>query len=364
MHPLPTPLFPWEVINVDLILGLPKGRDGYDAIVTFVCQLTKMAHFVPTHQTIGAEELGHVLVREAVRLHGVPSAIISDRDSRFTSEMWRGMCNRLNITLKMSTAYHPQTDGLAERTNQTIEQMIRCTILGNEYKWVEVLPMLEFAYNRTTRSSTKASPFELLYGFTPCKPVCRRYDLPMTVPSANLPLQAEITLRRARIELDNAKIAQQRFANVHRRPADYQVGDKVWLKVSHLPSMTASSSNALSLRYRGPFKITGKVGERAYRLKLPPSMLMHPVFHVSLLKPCLGNLSTLRPASSSQEAIQGNVYEVQGISKHKDDPVTKLRWYKVLWMDGTTTWEPEYNLEGCQQTLFNYYKGVRRLTQS
>ncbi|PHJ23365.1 retrotransposon ty3-gypsy subclass, partial [Cystoisospora suis] len=136
---LSTPNFPWEVINVDLIMGLPKGKGNCDAIVTFVCQLTKMAHFIPTIQTIGAEEMGHILVKEVIRLHGVPSAIISDRDSRFTSEIWRSMCNRLNITLKMSTAYHPQTDGLAERTNQTIEQMIRCTILGNEYKWVEVL---------------------------------------------------------------------------------------------------------------------------------------------------------------------------------------------------------------------------------
>ncbi|PHJ22733.1 retrotransposon nucleocapsid protein [Cystoisospora suis] len=88
---LPIPNFRWEVINVDLIMGLPKGKDGYDAIVTVVCQLTKMAHFILVNQATGAEELGRVLVREVIRLQGVPLAIISDRDSRFTSEMWRSM---------------------------------------------------------------------------------------------------------------------------------------------------------------------------------------------------------------------------------------------------------------------------------
>ncbi|PHJ24915.1 retrotransposon ty3-gypsy subclass [Cystoisospora suis] len=358
--PLPIPNFPWEVINVDLILGLPKGRNGLDAIVTFVCQLTKMAHFIPVYQTIGAEGLGHVLVREVVRLHGVPSAIVSDRDSRFTSEIWRGMCQRLNISMRMSTAYHPQTDGLAERTNQTIEQMIRCTILGNEYRWVEVLPMLEFAYNSTVRVSTKASPFEMLYGFVPCKPICRKYGLPMTVPAANLPLQAEITLRRAKLELEKAQATQQLYANTRRRAVEFEIGDKVWLRVSHLPMATSSSSKALALRYRGPFKVIGKVGRRAYKLKLPPSMLVHPVFHVSLLKPWQGDISELRSTKSSQLAICGNEYEVQGIFKHREDPVSRTKWYKVLWMDGTSTWEPEGNLEGCPRILTNYYRGIQR----
>ncbi|PHJ23283.1 retrotransposon ty3-gypsy subclass [Cystoisospora suis] len=258
LHPLPTPKYPWEVINTDLIMGLPKGKDGFDAIVTFVCQLTKMAHLVPEQQSINASELGEVL-------------------------------------------------------------------------WVEVLPMLEFAYNSTVRSSTKVSPFEMLYGFTPEKPVCRKYGLPMQAPAANLPLQAEVVLRRARRELDKPKLNQQRFANAHRRDVEFKVGDKVWLKVSHLPMATSSSSRSLSLRYRGPFKIIGRVGKRAYKLKLLPSMLMHPVFHVSLLKPWMKDTSSLRGSSSPQVAIgDKNENEVQGIFKHQDDPSTGRRWFKVF----------------------------------
>lgn len=170
--------------------------------------------------------MGHVLVREVVRLHGVLSAIISDRDRRVNSVIRKGMSDRLNITLKMSTAYHPQTDGLAERTNQTIEQVIHCTILGNEHQWVEILPMLEFTYNSSIRSSTKASPFEMLYGFVPNKPVCREYGLAMTVPAANLALQADVCLRRRKIELEKAKISQQRLADSRRRPVELPVETK------------------------------------------------------------------------------------------------------------------------------------------
>ncbi|PHJ19126.1 dna rna polymerases superfamily protein, partial [Cystoisospora suis] len=147
LQPLPIPDAPWEEIGMDLILGLPATGEGHDAIVTIVCRLTKMAHFIACVHTISAQELAQLLVREVIRLHGVPAAIVSDRDTRFTSDVWREMCRTLHITQKMSTAYHPQTDGQAERTNQTIEQMLRCCILGNEAIWGELLPIMEFAYN-------------------------------------------------------------------------------------------------------------------------------------------------------------------------------------------------------------------------
>ncbi|PHJ15850.1 retrotransposon ty3-gypsy subclass [Cystoisospora suis] len=360
LNPLPTPHYPWEILNVDLIMGLPKGDMGYDAIITLVCQLTKMARFTPTFQTAVAERVGKMLVREVIRLHGVPAAIISNRDSRFTSDVWQEMCKRLNITLKMSTAYHPQTDGLAERTNQTIEQMLRCAILRNEHEWVDALPMLEFGYNSTIRSSTRASPFEMLYGFIPCKAVCRKYNLTTTTSSANLPLQAEVILRKARVELERAKATQQKYANRKRRPVGFQIVDYVWLKVSHLPMSGSANSRALSLKHRGPFKIISRVGQLAYRSKLPPSIWVHPVFHVSLLKPVTMNEFGLRSHTSLQVPVHGNEYEVQGISKHRDDPRTKRRWYKVLRTDRTRRWEPESNLLGCQQTLYNYFRGVHQ----
>ncbi|PHJ24262.1 transposon related, partial [Cystoisospora suis] len=114
-----------------------------------------MAHFIPTTQSASAEDIARLILREVIRLHGVPKAILSDRDTRFTGELWRALCEMLKIKQRMSTAYHPQTDGQSERTNQTIEQMIRCALLGNDKGWAKVLPLLEFAYNSTQHSSSK-----------------------------------------------------------------------------------------------------------------------------------------------------------------------------------------------------------------
>ncbi|PHJ19523.1 retrotransposon ty3-gypsy subclass [Cystoisospora suis] len=88
LQPLPIPEAPWEEIAMDLIVGLPKTKEGWDAILTVVCRLTKMAHFIPTRQCASTEEVAKLLMREVIRLHGVPSAIVSDRDTRFTSEVW------------------------------------------------------------------------------------------------------------------------------------------------------------------------------------------------------------------------------------------------------------------------------------
>lgn len=98
LQPLPIPNAPWEEIAMDLIVGLPPTREGWDAIVTIICRLTKMAHFIPCIHTVTAQELASLLVREVIRLHGVPSAIVSDRDTRFTSDLWREMCQILDIT--------------------------------------------------------------------------------------------------------------------------------------------------------------------------------------------------------------------------------------------------------------------------
>ncbi|PHJ20278.1 gag-pol polyprotein, partial [Cystoisospora suis] len=161
LQPLPIPNLPWEEISMDLIVGLPTTEKGFDAILTVVCRLTKMAHFVPTTQAASAEDIARLIVKEVIRLHGVPKAIVSDRDTRFTGELWRSLCESLKIKQRTLTAYPPQTDGQSERTNQTIEQMLRCALSGNDKGWAKILPLLEFAYNSTQHSSSKQAPFEL-----------------------------------------------------------------------------------------------------------------------------------------------------------------------------------------------------------
>ena len=281
---------------------------------------------------------------------------MSDRDTRFTSELWRCMCKSLGIQQKMSTAYHPQTDGQAERTNQTIEQMLRCAILGDEARWANLLPLLEFAYNSARHSSTKQAPFELLYGFVPPKPICKQLNIPTASGAGLLPLQAEIKLQQAKRELEAAQAYQKKYADAKRRPASFQVGQEVWLSTANLP--IEEGSKALRHRFRGPFKILELVGENAAKLDLPASWLIHPVFHVSLLSPVTAEPHHLRRPGARQAPERNREFIVDAIVSHRDGE--HGREYEVRWLDGSTTWEPADHLKNAPQARRNYLRGTAR----
>ncbi|PHJ21491.1 retrotransposon ty3-gypsy subclass, partial [Cystoisospora suis] len=163
------------------------------------------------------------------------------------------------------------TDGQSERTNQTIEQMLRCALRGDDKKWAKVLPLLEFAYNSTQRSSSKHAPFELLYGFVPPKPVCQQLQLPTATAIELSPLQAKIKLGMARRELLKAQEFQQKYADLKRRPVESKEGQSVFLKSTNLS--IPECSKALRPRFVGPFRIVKMVGENAAMLDLPVSWL-------------------------------------------------------------------------------------------
>lgn len=221
---------------MDPIVGFfPETESGCDAISTIVCRLTKMAHSVTRSVPVTAEGLATILVRGAIRLHGVPRTIVSDGDPRFTSDIWSNLCNELNIRRCTSTAYHPRTDGHSARTNQIIEKMLRCTLLGNNCKPDAILPLLEFAYNSMQRSSTRAAPFELLYGLSPPKPLCQQLKIPTASALGILPLRAHIKLQPAKREMKKAQEFPKKQADRHRRSVEFRAGQKVWLKASNLP---------------------------------------------------------------------------------------------------------------------------------
>ena len=110
---------------IDFIVQLPPTTNGHDAIIVFVDRLTKRAHFYLTHTSISAPEVAKAFFETIFKNHGLPRAIISDRDVRFTSRFWKALFQRLGTKLAMSTAFHPQTDGQTERMNRTLEDMLR-----------------------------------------------------------------------------------------------------------------------------------------------------------------------------------------------------------------------------------------------
>jgi len=172
MVPLDVPELKWDSISMDFVTSLPNTPRGNDAIWVIVDRLTKSAHFLPINISFPVAQLAEIYIKEIVRLHGVPSSIVSDRDPRFTSRFWKSFQEALGSKLRLSSAYHPQTDGQSERTSQLLEDLLRVCVLEQGGTWDSHLPLIEFTYNNSYHSSTGMAPFEALYGRRCRTPLC------------------------------------------------------------------------------------------------------------------------------------------------------------------------------------------------
>ena len=140
--PIPSKL--WQSIALDFITDLPVSK-GFNAILTVVDWYTKMAHFLPCTKEISSEETAEIVMRKVCQHHGLPDSIISDCGPQFVSVFWKHLFKMLKVTCNLSSGYHPQTDGQAEQTNQTLEQYLRCFLSYHQDDWVDILHLAEFA---------------------------------------------------------------------------------------------------------------------------------------------------------------------------------------------------------------------------
>jgi hypothetical protein len=269
---------------MDFITGLPESG-GYNAILVVVDRLTKMSHFIPCRDSCTAEEVA-LLYRDSVwKHHGLPASIVSDRGAIFVSTFWRNLCSRLGIQSRLSTAFHPETDGQTERTNAILEQYLRGYINYQQDDWHSWLSQAEFAHNAHTSETTKTSPFFANYAFhprleitLPGPPETTEEDSPDITRTLH-ELQAML-----KEEIRYAQEIHQEQADRHRHPAPaLRIGDKVWLSTKNI--RTTRPSKKLDQRRMGPYPITAIVGPRAYQLGLPGNLKIHPTFHVNLLEP-------------------------------------------------------------------------------
>jgi hypothetical protein len=164
LQPLPIPEWKWETISMDFIIGLPKSTKKNDSIMVVVDKLSKSAHFIPVKSTCKAIDIANIFMKEIFRMHGMPKEIVSNRDTKFTSNFWKSLMVGLETKFLFSTTYHPQTDGQTERVNQIVEDMLRMHVMHQPKKWEDYLPLVEFSYNNSYQESLKMSPFEVLYG--------------------------------------------------------------------------------------------------------------------------------------------------------------------------------------------------------
>ncbi|GJR09113.1 putative reverse transcriptase domain-containing protein [Tanacetum coccineum] len=267
------PEWKWDNITMDFITKLPKSSQGFDTIWVIVDQLTKSAHFLPIRENDPLDKLARLYLNRIVARHGIPASIICDRDGRFTSNFWKSFQKALGTDISMSTAYHPETDGQSERTIQTLEDMLRACVIDFGKGWVKHLPLAEFSYNNSYHASIKAAPYEALYGRKYRSPVCWAEvgEAQLTGPELIQETTEKIILIKQRMQA--AQDRQKSYADWKRKPMEFEVGDKVMLKVSPWKGVIRFGKRGkLNPRYVGPFKVLAKVGKVAYRLELPQEL--------------------------------------------------------------------------------------------
>ncbi|GKE23677.1 putative reverse transcriptase domain-containing protein [Tanacetum coccineum] len=258
------PEWKWDNITMDFVTKLPKTSQGYDTIWVIVDRLTKSAIFTPMRETDPMDKLARIYLKEI---------------------------NALGTNLDMSIAYHPQTDGQSERTIQTLEDMLRACVIDFGKGWVNHLPLVEFSYNNSYHASIKAAPFEALYGRKCRSPVCWTEVGEAQILGPELIQETTEKIVQIKQRMQAAHDRQKSYADLKRKPMEFQVRDKVMLKVSPWKGVVHFGKwGKLNPRYVGPFKVIGKVGEVAYKLELPEELSrVHNTFHVSNLKKCYAN---------------------------------------------------------------------------
>ncbi|KAJ9545764.1 hypothetical protein OSB04_025471 [Centaurea solstitialis] len=288
MQPLEIPEWKWENITMDLITKLPKTPRKFDVIWVIVDWLTKSALFLAIRESSTVEQLAEIYVKEVVSRHGVPVSIISDRDVRFTSRFWERFHSELGTRLHFSTAYHPQTDGQSERTIQTLEDMLRACVLDFGGSWDTYLSLAEFSYNNSYHSSIGMPLFEMLYGRRCRTPICWGEVGQRVLGSTEVVQRTTEDILRIRERLRTTQSGQKSYADRQRSNLEFQVGDRVLLKVSPWKGVIRFRKRGkLGPRYIGPFTILAHIGKVAYRLELPTVLgQIHDTFHVSQLRKC------------------------------------------------------------------------------
>ncbi|KAJ9544925.1 hypothetical protein OSB04_024632 [Centaurea solstitialis] len=293
------PEWKWERISMDFVTKLPKTKKGHDSIWVIVDRLTKSAHFLPIKETFSIDRLAQLYVDEIVMRHGVPISIISDRDSRFTSRFWQSLQAALG-------------------------------------SWDDHLPLVEFSYNNSYHASIQCAPYEALYGRK-----CRSPLNWLEVGESRL-LRPDIVqettdkIKLVQEKLKAARDRQKSYADNRRKPLEFQVGDKVLLKVSPWKGLIRFGKRGkLSPRFVGPFKIMERIRPVAYRLDLPIELSsIHDTFHVSNLKKCLSEETVVLPLEgiqiderlrTTEEPIEILDREIKQLRRSKIS-IVKVRW--------------------------------------
>jgi transposase InsO family protein len=354
LHPLPVPTQPWEVIGIDFVGPLPQSKDRdatYDSITVVIDLLTSMVHLVPSRTNYTARQVAELVFEHIYKLHGLPKAIVSDRDSLFTSIFWKHLHQLIGTQLKMSSAYHPETDGSTERANRTVVQMIRQCIGDTQKDWVSKLPAIEFAINSSRSDSTGYAPFFLNFGRIPRPMVWTSADSSEFAGVRVFAQRLKGALIAAHDSILAARVKQIRSANRRRQVAPFQKDELVYISTKNM-TFPKGLARKLVPKYVGPYPIIRDFGNNSFRVQIPDSMRqrgIHDVFHSSLLRPHVPNDDRLFPGRRDGQVSPEGTGNPEGewaadkIISHVGSKTQAL--FEVLWKAGDKTWLPYHQVK-------------------
>jgi transposase InsO family protein len=377
--PMPVPTVAWRHFSLDFVTDLPPSNDQrgnlYDSILVLVDRFTKYVRYLPVTKTITSQGVAELLMEQCFLKQGPPDTLLSDRGSVFTSQFWSDICFHLKVDHRLSTAFHPQTDGQTERQNQELETYLRIYMNYQQDNWVTLLPYAEYAYNSKQHSGHGLSPILMAFGTqtkgfdgVPDDHWLRKPDHEWTTSGESPELRRQVAARlnqwgehweTARKSLEFAQLANEKWYNAKRIDRHFDVGEQVLLRSKNVT--TKRPSKKFDARYFGPFTIAKRIGKTAYRLVLPPSMVrLHPVFNISLLEPWFEppKETHFQPGDIQvpDDIATGDRYEVEGILRSRESNA-RGREYLIKWLGWPvekSTWEPEGNLDHCEEILREY----------
>nr|GFA73878.1 putative reverse transcriptase domain-containing protein [Tanacetum cinerariifolium] len=341
-------------VTLNFVTKLPKSSQGYNTIWVIVDRLTKSAIFTPIREIDPMDKLARIYLKERSLQNALGtrldmSTAYHPKTNGQSERTIQNLEDMLRTRLDMSTAYHPETDGQSERTIQTLEDMLRACAIDFGKGWVNHLPLVEFSYNNSYHASIKAAPFKALYGRKCGSPVCWTEVGEAQILGPELIQETTEKIVQIKQRMQAARDRQKSYADLKRKPMEFQVGDKVMLKVWPWKGVVRFGKRGkLNPRYVGPFKVLEEIGKVAYKLELPEELSrVHNTFHVSNLKKCHADEPLVVPLdglhfddklSFVEEPVEIVDCEVKRL-KRSQIPLVKVRWNSKRGLE--FTWERE-----------------------